>query len=173
MKTTTGKAQGPGQEFLEVSRLFLREDFMPRLLHCVNQLSDAELWWRPNETSNSIGNLILHLAGNVRQWIVEALGGIPSHRNRDAEFAARGPISKAELAATIESAVNDVVSTLEDFDANRLLERRRIQAYDVSALQAAYHVVEHFSYHLGQIIYVYKLRTGKDPRFYEAVSLKK
>jgi len=160
------------QEFLEASRVFLRDDFMPRLLHCLNQFSDSDLWWRPNETSNSAGNLVLHLAGNVRQWIGEALVGIPSHRDRDAEFTARYPIPKAELIAKLESAVGDVVSMLEHFDADRLLQRHHVQLYEVTALQAIYHVVEHFSYHLGQIIYVYKLRTGVDPKFYEALSTK-
>ena len=173
MKTTTGKATRSEQEFLEASRIFLRDDFMPRMRHCLHQFSEADLWWRPNETSNSAGNLVLHLSGNLRQWILEALGGIPSHRDRDAEFAARGPMPKAELIAKLESAVNGVVSMLEDFDATRLLQRHQIQKYDVSAQQAIYHVVEHFSYHLGQIIYIYKLRTGVDPNFYAALSATK
>src|SRR5215467_12812037 len=166
MKTTTGTAQDSAGEFLEASNVFLKSDFMPRLLHCVNQFSEADLWWRPNESSNSVGNMMLHLVGNLRQWNVEALGGIPTYRDRDAEFAERGPISKAELIAKLESAVSEVIWILEHFDADRLLERHRIQKYNVTALQAIYHIVEHFSYHLGQIIYIYKLRTGEDLKFY-------
>jgi uncharacterized damage-inducible protein DinB len=172
MKTTQGGAKRPEQEFLEASRIFLQEDFMPRMLYCIDQLSDSDLWWRPNETSNSIGNLVLHLDGNVRQWILETLGGTESHRDRDGEFAARGPMPKRALRAKIESAVRDVASFLESFDTEQLLMRRHVQAYEVTALQAIYHVVEHFSYHLGQIIYIYKLRTSEDPKFYEALSNK-
>jgi uncharacterized damage-inducible protein DinB len=172
VKPTSGKANTSEQEFIEASCTFLEDDFLPRLLHCVDQFSEADLWWRPNEASNSVGNLILHLSGNIRQWVVEKLGGTPSNRNRDAEFAARGSLSKSELIANLESAVHDTVAVLREFKTDALLERGKIQAYDVSALHAIYHVVEHFSYHLGQIIYIYKLRTGVDPRFYEALSRK-
>jgi uncharacterized damage-inducible protein DinB len=170
MKTTKGRAEKPAQEFLEASRISLQEDFMPRMLYCIDHLSDSDLWWRPNDTSNSIGNLVLHLDGNMRQWILETLGGTESYRDRDGEFAARGPMPKPELRAKIESAVRDVVSFLESFDTEKLQVRHHVQAYDVTALQAIYHVVEHFSYHLGQIIYIYKLRSGGDPKFYEALS---
>ena len=157
----------PEKQFVESSRTFLKTDFMPRLVQCVNQFSEEDLWWRPNESSNSAGNLMLHLCGNVRQWIVEGLGGIPTHRDRDAEFAARGPLPKAVLIGRLEKAIAEVDGVLQTFDMANLLERRKIQVYDVSALQAIYHVVEHFSYHLGQILYIYKLRTGKDLKFYE------
>jgi uncharacterized damage-inducible protein DinB len=170
MKTTSGTARTPDQEFLEASRIFLATDLMPRVLHCVHEMSESDLWWRPNEASNSVGNLVIHLAGNLRQWILEGLGEIPSHRDRDAEFTVRGPVPKDELIAILQSAVNEVVSLLQGFDASRLLERRHVQIYDVSALQAVYHVVEHFSYHVGQIVYIYKLRTGADPNFYAVLS---
>jgi uncharacterized damage-inducible protein DinB len=154
-------------EFIDVSRSLLRTDFLPRLEAAVKQLSEDDIWWRPNEASNSIGNLILHLCGNMRQWIVEGLGGIPTHRDRDGEFAAKGPMPKAALLARLEDALAEVEGVLKGFDANRLLERKSIQIYEVSALHAIYHVVEHFSYHMGQILYIYKLRTGRDLKFYE------
>src|ERR1051325_2827445 len=100
MRTTSGKALRNEQEFIEASCTFLQDDFLPRLVQCLDQFPEADLWWRPNDASNSVGNLILHLAGNLRQWIVEGLGGIPTHRNRDAEFAARGSLAKHELIAT-------------------------------------------------------------------------
>ena len=166
METTAGKATTPESEFIEASRVFLREDYLPKLLHCVEQLSDDDLWWRPNEVSNSIGNLVLHLCGNIRQWVVASIGGVDFNRDRDAEFAARGPVPKADLMADLKRAVLEVDDVLARLESSRLLDRLRIQTYEVSTLQAVYHVVEHFGYHLGQILYIYKMRTGIDPRFY-------
>ena len=167
METTTGNATTPEVEFIEASRVFLRDDYLPKLLHCVEQLPDDELWWRPNDVSNSIGNLVLHLCGNVRQWIVASIGGTEFKRDRDGEFAARGPIPRSELIASLKQAVAEVDAVLAQLDSRRLLDRLKIQTYEVTTLQAVYHVVEHFGYHLGQILYIYKMRTGKDPSFYE------
>jgi uncharacterized damage-inducible protein DinB len=170
MLTTTGKANTDAQEFIEASRVFLRDDFSPKLMHCLEDMPEGDLWWRPNEQSNSVGNLILHLCGNMNQWIVNALGGGTFKRDRDAEFTARGPVPKAELAAGIRTALADVDRVLEGLPTTGLIERYPIQAYNTSKLQAIYHVVEHFSYHLGQILYIYKMRTGKDPGFYRHLS---
>ena len=146
--------------------MFLREDYLPKLLHCVERMSDEDLWWRPNDISNSAGNLILHLCGNLRQWIVSSIGGEEFVRNRDAEFAARGPVPRQELLRNLKQAIEDVDRVLSKLESERLLDRLKIQKYDVSTLQAVYHVVEHFSYHLGQILYIYKMRSGTDPHFY-------
>ena len=170
MLSTSGKAKTDAREFIEASRVFLKEDFLPKLLHCLEEMSEEDIWWRPNEQSNSAGNLILHLCGNMRQWIVSGIGGGNFDRDRDAEFAARGPVSKGELISRIRSAVEDVDKVLETLPDERLLGRYPIQTYSTSCLQAIYHVVEHFSYHLGQILYIYKLRTGVDPGFYRHLS---
>jgi uncharacterized damage-inducible protein DinB len=168
--TTSGKAETHAQEFIEASRVFLNEDFLPKLLHCLEGMTDEDIWWRPNEQSNSAGNLVLHLCGNVRQWIVKSIGGASFERDRDAEFAARGPVPKEELMASIRTAVGEADRVLESLAAEKLLEQHAIQTYTSSGLQAIYHVVEHFSYHLGQILYIYKLRTGADPGFYRHLS---
>lgn len=167
MEITTGNARTSDEEFIEASRVFLREDYLPKLVYCIEQLSDVDLWWRPNEVSNSIGNLILHLCGNLRQWIVSSIGGVEFKRDRDGEFATRGPVPKAELMINLTQTLFEVDRVLKGLESRRLLERLKIQTYDVSTLQAVYHVVEHFGYHLGQILYIYKLRTGIDPRFYK------
>ena len=167
MESTSGTAKTPETEFIEASRVFLREDYLPKLLHCMEGLSEEDLWWRPNEVSNSIGNLVLHLCGNIRQWIVSSIGGVEFKRDRDGEFAARGPIPRAELIAGLKQAVAEVDAVLAQLDSRRLLDRLMIQKYDVSTMQAVYHVVEHFGYHLGQILYIYKMRTGADPHFYK------
>src|SRR5688572_22096826 len=167
MESTSGTAKTPETEFIEASRVFLREDYLPKLLHCMEGLSEEDLWWRPNEVSNSIGNLVLHLCGNIRQWIVSSIGGVEFKRDRDGEFAARGPIPRAELIEALKQAVAEVDAVLAQLDSRRLLDRLMIQKYDVSTMQAVYHVVEHFGYHLGQILYIYKMRSGADPRFYK------
>jgi uncharacterized damage-inducible protein DinB len=170
METTSGSAESVGTEFLEASRTFLKADFLPKLVHCLEEMSDEQIWWRPNEQSNSVGNLVLHLRGNIKQWIVAALGGARFRRDRDAEFTARSGVSKADLIAGIKEGVAEVDAVLANFPANQLLVRYPIQTYQVSALQASYHVVEHFSYHLGQILYIYKLQTATDPGFYRHLS---
>jgi len=163
MLTTSGKATTDAQEFIEASRVFLKQDFLRKLKHCVEKMSEEDVWWRPNEQSNSVGNLILHLCGNMKEWIVKSIGGEEFERHRDAEFAERRPRPKAELIANIEAAVGEVDKTLEQIPPTRLFERIPVQVYKSSRLQVIYHVVEHFSYHLGQILYIYKLRTGRDP----------
>ena len=170
MLTTSGKAETDVQEFLEASRVFLKDDFLAKLVRCLEEMSDENIWWRPNEQSNSAGNLVLHLCGNIRQWIVNSMGGGTFQRDRDAEFASRGPLPKAELIARIQAAVSEVDAVLRRLPEDGLLKRYPIQAYNTSGLQAIYHVVEHFSYHLGQILYIYKMRTGRDPGFYRHLS---
>src|SRR5262245_37098708 len=136
METTTGNAKTPETEFIEASRVLLREDYLPKLLHCVERMSDEDLWWRPNNVSNSAGNLILHLCGNVRQWIVASIGGAKIQRDRDSEFATRGPISRPELLANLKQALEEVDAVLAKLDSGKLLNRLQIQKFDVSTLQA-------------------------------------
>src|SRR5688572_6709918 len=78
-----------------------------KIKHCLGQLNEEQVWWRPSESMNSVGNLMLHLAGNLRQWIVSGIGGANDTRNRPGEFAERGPIAKAELLRRLEQAVSD------------------------------------------------------------------
>jgi uncharacterized damage-inducible protein DinB len=165
MLTTSGNATTDAQEFIEASRVFLKRDFLPKLKHCVEGMSEQDVWWRPNEQSNSVGNLILHLCGNMKEWILKSIGGEEFERHRDAEFAERRSRPKAELIANIEATVGEVDRVLDQLPPSRLFERFPVQVYRSSRLQVIYHVVEHFSYHLGQILYIYKLRTGRAPGF--------
>ena len=133
-------------------------------------MTDKQIWWRPNEESNSIGNLVLHLCGNARQWIVCGVGGAPRTRDRDAEFAQRNVIERDELVRLLRTTLADVESTLRDLlsrDPQLLLERRTIQGSDVDVLEAIFHVTEHFSMHTGQIIMLTKMLTAADLRFYD------
>lgn len=155
-----------GAVFLDRSRRYLQDDYLPRLRVCLRTLSPEDLWWRPHEGANSAGNLVLHLAGNVRQWIVSGLGGAPDVRQRPVEFAARTGPAGAEALARLEATVAEAAAVLRDFPPGRLGERRMIQGHDVTALDVVYHVVEHFGMHTGQVVYLTKLRTGRDLGFY-------
>jgi len=156
-----------GREFIARSRYHLVEDFLPKVERCLTLLSDEQIWWRPNAESNSIGNLLLHLSGNARQWIVCGLGGAIDARDRDSEFAQRETIPRADLLGRLRQTIREVDATLAKFDLDRLLEKKTIQGLDVTALEAILHVVEHFSMHAGQIILLTKLLTSSDLRFYE------
>ncbi len=155
-----------GAAFLAQSREYLTGHYLPKILASVERLSDEDLWWRPNEASNSVGNLILHLSGNVRQWIVSGVGGAPDQRVRDREFAQRDPLPKAELIEALSRAVREADAVIAGVSRSALGERRVIQGREVTVLEAIYHVVEHFSTHVGQIVMIAKQRVGKDLGFY-------
>ena len=148
------------EAFLAQSRRLLTGSYLPRIEKAVEGLSDEQLWWRANAESNSIGNLILHLAGNVRQWIVSGIGGAVDARDRQGEFDAREPMPAGELLARLTSTVEEADRVLAALAPGTLLERRRIQTYDVTVLQAVYTVVEHFSMHTGQTILLAKMWKG-------------
>ena len=156
-----------GQTFIERSRYHLSDDFLPKIVRCLESLNDAQIWWRPNPQSNSIGNLLLHLSGNVRQWIVSGLGGAADSRDRDSEFAQRDCVPRHELLARLMETLREADAALTKFDADKLLDRYNIQGCDVTALEAILHVVEHFSMHTGQILFMAKMLTGADLNFYD------
>lgn len=162
----TDPATAHGQAFLALSRQYLLEDYLPRIRLCLDQLSEADVWWRANPASNSIGNLVLHLAGNARQWIAAGVGGAPDIRERAAEFAAgTGPVPG--LIEHFEQAMTEVGDALARVTPAQLAEPRRIQGIETTVMGAIYHVVEHFSTHTGQIVLLTKLRLGRDLGFWE------
>ncbi len=142
----------------------LAEEYLPMIKKCLEELDDQDIWWRGHETDNSIGNLLLHLSGNIRQWIISGLGGAADERNRPMEFRERRHIPKEELLKLFEGAVHDADKVLKKFDARQILELRHFQKWDATCLDAVSHVVEHVAVHMGQIIYITKLRKGKDLR---------
>ena len=154
-----------GGEFLGYSASKLRE-LTSRIETCLGELTEDQVWTRGKESENAVGNLVLHLCGNVGQWIVSAIGGQPGHRVREAEFAARGSAGKRELTARLRSTVEEALRVIGDLTEEQLSVRHSIQGYEVSVLEAIYHVVEHFSMHTGQIIFVTKLLTTADLGFY-------
>jgi len=156
-----------GRAFIVRSRAHLTDDYLPKIERCLELLSDEQIWWRANPQSNSIGNLLLHLSGNVRQWIVCGLGDTSDSRDRDSEFAQRAMISRDELLARLRQTLSEADATLARLDTDKLLEKRRIQKLEVTALEAILHVVEHFSMHTGQIILLARMFAEVDLGFYD------
>jgi uncharacterized damage-inducible protein DinB len=146
--------------FINESRRLLSAD-LSKIEKALDGLSDGDVWWRPNEASNSIGNLVLHLCGNLRQWIIGGVGGRPYERDRPAEFSERTTTPANQLLDRLRAAVAEANEVIGTMTADTLAARRQIQARDVTSLEAIYHVVEHFSLHTGQMQYIAKLRTGR------------
>jgi DinB family protein len=152
--------------FLEFSRRKLLEQYWPRLKQCVEPLADEQVWWRPNDSSNSIGNLILHLHGNVGQWLVASFNRLPDRRNRPAEFDAPERIPAAALLDKLSATMDEAAAVLSRLTTEELLAPYEIQGYHVRGLDAVYQVVEHFGLHYGQIAYIAKAFGGRDLGFY-------
>jgi hypothetical protein len=153
--------------FLEFSRKKLLGQYWPRLKECVAPLNEEQVWWRPNDASNSIGNLLLHLNGNVDQWLVASFNKREDQRDRPAEFAAKGQATASDLLAKLGATVDAAAAVLGRLTVDELLAPYRIQGYDVRGLDAVYQVVEHFGLHYGQILYISKSLTGRDLGFHK------
>ncbi len=143
----------------------------PRIIQCVDQLSRDQVWWRPNESSNSIGNLILHLSGNVRQWICSGLGGLPDQRKRQTEFDERRLLDKDALMKALADTMELARQVIHDLPESELLRSRAVQTFEETGLSILVHVTEHFSYHTGQIAYITKMLTDHSLDFYKGVPL--
>ena len=163
-ETTRDNAVGPA--FIDRAVEYLLGHYQPKIERCLEKLTDEQIWWRANEESNSIGNLVLHLCGNARQWIVSGVGAEADTRVRSSEFEQRDVITRAELLTRLRSTLGDVEKVLRSLDPSTLLSRRTIQGHDVDILEAIFHVTEHFSMHTGQIIMLTKMLTASDLRFY-------
>ena len=144
--------------FREESISYLRDTYLPRLGAAVEALAPEDTWWRPHEGVLSMGNILVHLEGNVRQWILSGLGGAKDRRERAAEFAARDGATAAELLAPLGATVRaacDVIAAIDELD-----RACAIQGFPTTPFRAVYHVVEHFSWHTGQAVWIAKARGG-------------
>lgn len=141
-----------------------------RIEFCLKKLTEDQIWARGGRHENAVGNLVLHLTGNVRQWILLTLGGSRIDRDRDAEFAACGGFSKTELSANLRDAVEQASRVIAGLNTTQLTQTYDVQNYRVSGVEAVYHVVEHFAEHTGQIIFATKILTGEDLGFYRHLS---
>ena len=152
-------------EFLTTAADKLAEN-LARIETCLTELPPHALWARDSENENAVGNLLLHLEGNVRQWILSGIGAGPDARDRPSEFSARSGANAAVLFATLGGTVGEAVTLIRSLPHRRLAEGICIQGYDTTVLSAIFHVVEHFSGHTYQIILLTKRFTGKDLGFY-------
>jgi len=162
----TGNGLKTAELFLGFSRRKLIEQYWPRLRASVELLSNEQIWWRPNSASNSIGNLILHLNGNVRQWLIGSFNQLEDKRNRPAEFKTQFGVGTSELLTQLRETMEEASSVLARLKESDLTAAFEIQGYKVTGLDAVYQVVEHFGLHYGQIVYITKMLRGEDLGFY-------
>jgi len=160
------------QEFTEES-IFRIEKNTTKIIKCLEGLNEEQIWLRPNEVSNSIGNILLHLCGNITQYIISALGVQPDIRERDKEFSAKTGYNKDELQNKLTSTVEQAVIIIRNSDEYRLMKIYSVQGFNLSGIAIIVHVTEHFSHHTGQIIFWTKLLSGNDLAFYANTDLNK
>ena len=144
------------KQFLEETNIKINNAF-ERIIHCLDQLEEEHIWYRPDNSVNSIGIILNHLCGNLRQWIISGIGGLEDIRNRPLEFSDSTKLSKTELVNKFQEIIGDSKKTINNFDPGNLLERLRIQGFEESALSAIYGTVNHLELHAGQITYITRL----------------
>jgi uncharacterized damage-inducible protein DinB len=159
-------------EFVAQS-VFRMQENTPRIEKCLQLLSEEDVWKKPNEAGNSIGNLILHLCGNITQYIISSLGNKEDNRVRDEEFSVKGGYTKEQLFKKLTATVAEAVGIIQSLDENELMCIRSVQGFQLSAIGSILHVAEHYSYHAGQIALITKLITNKDLGFYAGYDLNK
>lgn len=142
------------------------EQLAGRIDVCLEKLTEEQVWARGSENENSIANLVLHLCGNVGQWIVSGAGGAPDNRRRDDEFNARVGVSTEVLREKLRARTSEAVTVIGQLSDARLLESVQVQKYNLPVMEAVYHSVEHFAQHTGQIIFATKMLTGQELGFY-------
>ena len=147
------------QRFLADADKYLAE-YLRKIEHCAALLTDEQLWWKPNEACNSVGNLLLHLRGNLSQWVLAGIGGEPVERHRSAEFAAARSHGKSDLVGDLSDVVNRARRTIREMRPTDLARSIRVQGYETDGLGVVFHVVEHMGYHTGQIVAATKQLLG-------------
>ncbi len=144
---------------------------LDRIDLCLSQLDKQEIWQRPNSSSNAIGNLIIHLCGNITQYIISSLGGKPDDRVRDLEFDSKRDESSEKLLMQLEEVIKEATTIIEGQTREQLLRVRKVQGFTLSGVAILIHVVEHLSYHTGQIVYVTKQLKDIDLKLYGDIDL--
>ncbi|MBK8502144.1 MAG: DUF1572 family protein [Saprospiraceae bacterium] len=162
----------------DLHRLFLPEirrrltgEGQERILKCLDLLTEEDIWYRPNAQSNSVGNLVLHLCGNVTQWLFSTMGGEEDTRKRQSEFDEKGPVSRENLKQKIIDLMLQADQIIKDLDSNELTKIYSVQGFQESGLAILIHITEHFSYHVGQITYFVKARRDIDVGYYAGKDL--
>ncbi len=160
-----------GANFIKEAMHQLFDEALPRLRKCIDELNDEQLWSRPNEHSNSAGNLILHLNGNIKQWIISGLGNTEDLRVRHSEFDNRSEIPKSQLINELEEVMGDAKKIVSCLQPDELIHKRHIQGFYETGISMLLHVVEHYSYHVGQITYIVKSLKNMDMGYYDGEDL--
>lgn len=142
-----------------------------RIIACIDLLDESQIWLKPNSALNSMGNLVLHLCGNITQYILSTLGGAADDRNRDAEFAAVGGKTKEELKTLFNFVIEKSIDTIYKCSDEELTISKKVQVYELTGVGIIIHVTEHLSYHTGQIAFLTKLLLEKDLGFYAGFDL--
>ena len=158
-------------EEFKAQSIFRLEENTPRVAACLAHLNEDEVWMRPNDVSNSVGNLILHLCGNIRQYAISSLGGADDKRVRDVEFTTEGGYSKAELLVLLTTTVADATAVVKNTGTDELLRQRNVQGFLLSGIGIIIHITEHYSYHTGQIAFWVKQLKSKNLGFYAGINL--
>ena len=158
------------QEFIKESIYRINES-AKRVTKCLDEIDEIELWKKPNEHSNSIGNIVLHLCGNIRQYIISSLGQVEDIRERDKEFSANEAFKKSELLTKLQQTINEAITVLEGLDESALVKLYFVQGFQLSGIGIVIHVTEHFSYHTGQIAFWVKVLRNTDLGFYQNINL--
>lgn len=161
------------QEFLSEIKFRIFEEGLKRIVICIDQLSEDHVWWRPNDNSNAIGNQVLHLEGNIRQYIMHGVGRHDDVRQRDSEFelSQKDDYSKDTLKEKIELLSQDISGVLDNIDSKDWMIKRNVQCYEFTVIGILIHVVEHLSYHVGQITYITKMLLDQQLGYYEGLDL--
>lgn len=160
-----------------ITNLFIKETIHflelnpPRIENCLNRLTEEQVWQKPNEVSNSIGNLILHLCGNITQYVIAGLGGAPDQRERNLEFSVNETYSKKALLEKFNQTTKASTLVLQKTEEAEFLRTRKVQGFDMTGVGIAIHVTEHYSYHVGQIALLTKLMVAEDLGFYANLDL--
>ena len=157
-------------EFIHHS-LYRIEENTKRVNVCIHELSETEIWNRPNKNSNSVGNLILHLCGNITQYIISSLGKTEDKRQRDKEFSTENGYFKNDLLEKLNTTISKATNIIQNASEEELFRKRNVQGYFYSGIGIIVHVTEHYSYHTGQIIFWTKSVKNKDLAFYKDVDL--
>ncbi len=147
--------RGPGVGFPELAARYL-EEYLDKIGLALAGLDEDQLWWRPDPGSNAVGNLLLHLRGNLSQWVLEGLGGVACERHRTGEFAADRSHGRDELLEGLAQTVAAAAAVARSLDGAGLARRTEVQGYPCDGLGILFHAVEHMSYHTGQILWIAK-----------------
>ena len=160
------------KEFIKDCIRHLNE-YTRRVKICLDLLSEEQVLQKPNEASNSVANLMLHLCGNMTQYVLSSLGGKADLRERHKEFSAKDGLSKEQLFEKLSAVVHSVIEEIQIHDEESLLKTKTVQGFEKNGIAIILHVTEHYSYHTGQIALLTKLMTNQDLGFYKGLDLNK